>query len=315
MYQTNKEEFRALSKKHKIPIQFTPEWMDAVCIKGDWDVAITKDNKGNWSGILVYHYRKIFGIKIILMPSMTFYNGIYFFYPDNITPYKKTGFENKVCEILIAQLPKHHFYYQQFHHSFTNWSPLFWNKFKQTTRYTYIIDSSKQLLKLEELKPSLKRNIVNASQVCEITKSTFDAFWLALDSCYKNRSIPFSKAVMLRINKNLENKENCLFYLCKEKSTGSILAGSFIVNDQISSYYVAGFYNPERKDISGISYLLWHHIENNNRLIFDFEGSMIQNIEFFFRGFGATLTPVSRIWKCNSSLLKLLFKIKFKDLL
>jgi len=289
--------------------------MDAVCIKGDWDVAISKDKKDNWLGVLVYHYRKIFGIKIILMPTMTFYSGIYLFYDKDSTQSKKISFENKICKTLISQLPKHHFYYQQFHYSFTNWSALFWNGYKQTTRYTYIINSSSQPLNLETIKPSLRRNIVNASTVCEVTKTGFDTFWIALEACYKSRNIPFSKEVMLRLNNDLADEESCSFYLCKEKSTGEVLAGSLIVQDRLSSYYVAGFYNPERKDVSGISYLLWHHINNNDRLIFDFEGSMIQNIEFFFRGFGATLTTHSRIWKCNSSLLKPFFKFKFKDLL
>ncbi|EYB66480.1 hypothetical protein DEIPH_ctg105orf0001 [Deinococcus phoenicis] len=47
--------------------------------------------------------------------------------------------------------------------------------------------------------------------------------------------------------------------------------------------------------------LLWHAIGQaaQRELAFDFQGSMIESIEEYFRGFGARLTPYSHISKAS----------------
>ena len=88
-----------------------------------------------------------------------------------------------------------------------------------------------------------------------------------------------------------------------------------IANDNKTSYYVAGFYNPKYKDSGALSYLLWNIISSRKTPYFDFEGSMIKEIEHFFRGFGGEWTPHSRIWKFNNPILAPLLKYKFKSLI
>lgn len=60
--------------------------------------------------------------------------------------------------------------------------------------------------------------------------------------------------------------------------------------------------------------LIWEAIrftkENLGLDTFDFEGSMLPNVEAIRRQFGAVQVPYFTVWKYNSSLLKLLQKIK-----
>ena len=46
---------------------------------------------------------------------------------------------------LLELLPLAHFFYQRFDTEFTNWLPLYWANFNQTTRYTYVIEDLSDL--------------------------------------------------------------------------------------------------------------------------------------------------------------------------
>jgi len=294
----------------------TSAWMDAVCVKGSWDVVSSYSKSGVLQGVLVYHHRSIFGLSFILMPPMCFYNGIMLFYPEGQSQYEKVSFEEKVCSDLISQLPSYCFYYQQFDPSFTNWAPLYWKGFKQTTRYTYRINTAVPgKINIDQLKGNVRRNIQKAESFCSISELDLDAFVSALLESYEHRENPFNIELIKRLHSGLHQKGAVNLIACQHSVSGVIYAGAMIAYDKDRSYYVVGFYNPNYKDSGALSYLLWKLISNNKTACFDFEGSMIKEIEHFFRGFGGEWTPHSRIWKFNSPILGPLLKYKFRSLI
>jgi hypothetical protein len=58
--------------------------------------------------------------------------------------------------------------------------------------------------------------------------------------------------------------------------------------------------------------LLWEGIQfaAAKKCTFDFEGSMIPNVENMFRSFGGKLTPYSKIYKGGNFVFRLLSNIK-----
>ena len=287
--------------------------MDAVCIKGDWDVVIAFDPDGNPEGILIYHIRKYRGFNLIIMPPLTFYNGVYLFYKPGIKYHSKVSFENKVYTKLFDLLPQCDLYYQQHGPQLNNWFSLYQKGFKQSTRYSYIIDTSlSEEVLWNNLKGNVRRNIKKAQGLCSIESVGFKLFWDALDSAFKSRkeNNPFNKAVLDRICLAYQNTENLSLQICRLSDTGEALAGNLIVHDKDKSYYVCGFYSNNSKELGALSYLLWNNILKTPGSKFDFEGSMIKDIEYFFRAFGGTLTPHYRIWKVHSPLLRFINKFK-----
>ena len=308
----SKKLYRSIYNDLNIPVHMSPDWMDAVCVKGDWDVIIERSNSGEVEGVLVYHFRKILGFTFILMPQFCFYNGIWLNYKEDLTNYQRHSFEHKLTNKLIDALPEFSFYYQQYPSSFKNWAPLLWKGFKQSTRYTYRIDTSRSQEELHSgLKANLKRNIKKAEGTCLIKSCEFEEFWAALNDSYAQRSNPFNKEILQRLYNALSPKAKCTLNLCVDKETNMVLAGNFIVYDDLCSYYLCGFYNPAGKEKAGLSYLIWYNIKHNQRDIFDLEGSMIKDIEYFFRSYSGEWVPHYRIWKINSWISPLI-KWKFK---
>ena len=310
--------YRAVYKSLKVPVHMTPEWMDAVCIKGDWDVILAKDKAENITGVLVYHYREIFFFRFILMPPLCFYNGVFLVKQEGQSNnYQAVSNQLKTTKELIDALPGAAFFYQQFHHSFNNWMPFYWKNYSQSVRYTYLLDTKQDSEMLwANMKPALKRNIKNNEESLVVREATdFEEFRQVMNDCYKDRSNPYDSNLLERIHKNLEAQQNSKLYLCCDKKDKTILAGTMLTYDEGCSYYTCGFYHPDYKNQNAISVLMWELIKTNPRARFDFEGSMLKGVESYFRSFGAKPQSHYRIWKINSKLLSPLIKFKFKSLL
>lgn len=291
--------------------------MDAVCIKGDWDVALELDPNGDLLGVLVYHIRKYRGLTLILQPPMTAYNGIFLFYPHGTKGHTKISYQNKTTMALMAQLPKVSLYYQQHHPSLNNWLSLYWNKFKQTTRYTYILNKTLgQEALYQKLKGSMRRSFKHTTAACTIeTMNDFDAFWPILKKSFDDRKkpVPYNKEVLRNLFTTFSKSQQLCVKVCKETLTGNYLSGLVMFSDKITTYNVASFHYKNTGTKNSFQFLIWKSIFECQSDYFDLEGSMIKEVEFFLRAFGGTLTPHYKIHKVYNPLLKIALSMSKPD--
>jgi len=286
--------------------------MDAVCIKGDWDVILEKDPKGQLIGVLVYHIRRHRGFTIILMPTMTAYNGIYIFYPHGTKEHSKVSYQNKLTELLISRLPKCSMYFQQFHPSYQNWLTLYWKGYKQTTRYTYVMDKTIGEPTLRKnLKGNLRRSFKYVEEACVIEDIGFEDFWPNLEKSFlqRNREVPYNYQLLKNVFKAFEGTDQFIVKACRHKETNELISGVVLASDKITTYYISSFYLPNAKPSGSLGYVFWNSIFASDTTICDFEGSMFKEVEFFLRSFGGQLTPHYKIWKIHNPLLKLAISI------
>ena len=248
------------------------------------------------------------------MPPQTFYGGIYFNYRENPKTHSKISFEYNVTEKLLSQLPKHDLYYQQYSPQVTNSLFHLWNGYNVTTRYTYLInvkDKTEEEL-WDQLKTKTRNKIRKAINHTEVINIDFHTFWKSCEAAFalKKQSVPFNKTILSEIHNKFSQSGKCELKACINKETKKILAASLVAKDHKTTYYVAGFFISEKKDSGALSYLLWDIIKNCSTPIFDFEGSMIKPVEYFFRAFGGELTPHYKVWKINSPILKFITRFK-----
>jgi len=295
--------------------------MDAVCLKGGWDVVLEQDEKGSLLGLLVYHHRKYRGFSMILMPPMTAYNGIYIIdqaaEQSKEQDYTRVSEHNRISEALINRLTKTSLYYQQYHTSYTNWLPLYWKGYKETTRYTYLLDAAQgKESAMKGLRDNLRRSIKNAEKRCIIKEIPFTVFWEEAEKSFKNRSkaLPINKTVLENLCNAFVSSGQIKIRAAIHNESGRILSGAVLALDDTATYYISSFYHPELKPTGTMAYVLWESIFMRQNKIFDFEGSILKEVEFYFRSFGGTLTPHYRIFKITNPLLNLgltLFKPNF----
>lgn len=305
----SKEKYRDFCRTEDcIPVFSKDWWLDSVCGKDGWDVIVIEKG-GSIIASMPYQIKKGLLTTSITMPTLTQTLGVYIKYPSEQSYYKKLSYEKEIINNVILKLPKHSFFSQRFHHRFSNWLPFFWKGFKQTTRYTYIIENiiSKDLDVF--CSSSRKRRIKKAKKlgvtVFENKTKNIDKFYDLVQMTFKRQGMatPYSKHMVEKIyEKGLKEKSIRIYYAEYEKE---IIACNLLVFDKNTVYYLIGGINPKYKDIGAMDLIQYESIKFalNEEKCFDFEGSMVESIEQYFRSFGAVQKPYFHIHKTTSNLL------------
>jgi len=250
---------------------------------------------------------------------MTAYNGLYFFYPPGTKDHSRVSYQNKVTEALINRLPECSLYFQQFHPTYNNWLPLYWQNYKETTRYTYLLDKTEGEKALKKnLKGNLRRSFRHVEAACQIEDHGFDEFWPQLKKSFQIREkpVPYQKEVLKNLFMAFNDTKLLTVKACRHKASGELISGVVLASDNNTTYYIASYYLPNVKPVGSLGYVFWKSIFSCDTKICDFEGSMLKDVEFFLRSFGGQLTPHYKIHKVHNPLLKWglrLFKPTFFD--
>jgi len=197
--------------------------------------------------------------------------------------------------------------------NFIDTQPFFWNKFKVIPNYTYIIDLSESIEQIEKKFSSERRHNINKALKdgieCEINFDYNLIYELIIGTFNRKEK---------NINENLLNK--ILFEFANDKNSFSVvsyknneaISTSFYVYDKNKIYYLLGGYNNKNKHYGAGTISILTAIKHSKKLnipIFDFEGSMIPEVEKYFRGFGGKLTPYYTINK-GKFLMEIYMKLK-----
>lgn len=304
-----KDVYRQLCENEpSIPLFSQAWWLDAVAGE-EWDVVLAT-KKDQILGALPFVGRKKLGLFFLTQPKLTQNLGPW------IRPVKKSytkqlAFEKDVLGELVEQLPSFDVYAQNWNCSLVNWLPFYWRGFEQTTRYTYRLDIQADKDQLwKGLQQNIRGDIRKAKDRVgiEVREGTLEEF-MALNKMVferQNLSVPYSDEFIGRVDRAASARQarDCLVAVDPE---GKLHAGAYIVRSGNIAYYLMGGGDPELRNSGATSLVLWEAIcrQPGAVEVFDFEGSMIEPIERFFRAFGAVQTPYFHVSRVNSKLYKL----------
>lgn len=301
---TNKEKYnKLLETDTSIPIFSRDWWMDALCGEDNWDVLLVEKNDEIIAS-LPYYKKKKYGLTVISQPPLTQTNGIWIKYPEGQKYARKLSYEKEVMNDIITQIEKLDvdYFNQNFHYSVTNWLPFYWKGFRQTTRYTYIIDDLSNIDNVFlNLNSNVRGKIRKAEKTIKVTENR------TLTDFYEINKMTFDrqKIEMPYSYEFLEKKDRILAQMGKRKllfaedENGRLHSSLYLIWDEQSSYLHMLGSNPQYRNSGGGILLAWEAIKitknSLNLNIFDFEGSMIEGVESVRRAFGAIQKPYFNI--------------------
>lgn len=306
---TNKEKYRLLCKNEpSIPIFSKDWWLDSVA--GDaWDVVLVE--KGDQIlASMPYTMRQGYGLNVISQPALTQTLGPWL-RPSTAKYARRLSQEKDLLQKLFEQLPKFAHYQQNWHCTRTNWLPLYWLGYEQTTRYTYRLeDLSSEEQVWGELQENIRREIRKASNkegVKVRTDLDIEAFLTLNEKVFarQNMALPYTRDFVRRLDKAAAQNQARKIFIAEDEQ-GRHHAGVYLIWDDNTAYYLMGGGDPDLRNSGATSLCMWEAIQFAATVTksFDFEGSMIEPVERFFRGFGAVQTPYFSISKTNSKLIK-----------
>ncbi|MBL4900937.1 MAG: GNAT family N-acetyltransferase [Colwellia sp.] len=306
-----KDRFREFcNQEDSVPLFSNPWWLDAAC--GDnWDACVVENKEGVCAAMPYTIQKRKFGLTYVGQPDLTQHLGPWIS-PSSAKYAKRIGREKDLMDELIGQLPPFSNYSQCWHYSSSNWLPFFWNGFNQTTYYTYVLED---LCDLDGVyagfQENVRREIRKAKNrfklevYCDLPLDEF----LDLNEKTFNRQgkgLPYTRDYVKRIISAAQKRNQSRWFIAKD-SQGRAHAGVLIVWDKNSAYYLMGGGDPDLRNSGATSLCMWEAIKFSGSITkkFDFEGSMIQSIERYFRGFGAKQKTYFGVTKTPSRLLRL----------
>jgi hypothetical protein len=236
------------------------------------------------------------------MPALTQKLGVLFAPPLGKAVEVQSANQKLVGE-LIAKLGPYGSFHQNFHETFTDWLPFYWQGFAQTTRYTYVLEDISDLDAIwKGMRPNHRRDIRRAEKLGIRVNDdlSLEAFLGPYHQTFSRQGLaPLATDEVIR-----RLDAACLAHAGRRifagvDAEGRIHAAVYVAWWNGTAYYLMAGSDTELRDSGAQILALWEAIKFAATVArrFDFEGSMLPQVERAFRGFGATQTPYFAISK------------------
>jgi hypothetical protein len=270
-----------------------PWWLDAVA-PGQWDAVVVREG-GDVVARLPYVLRRRLGLRTIGLPPVTPTLGPWLA-PIAGGNARRYDTEKERLGRLIQMLPPFDHFNVNMAPSLSNCLPFLWAGFRVTVRYTYRLDDLADLERIEAgFQEPIRRGIRKASRTLEIRPGHSVEDLIRLDALTYGRqglAQPVSPDVIRRLHA-----------ACAARGAGTILgavdakgrthAAVSVAWDEQAFFLLISARDPDLQAFGTNALLYWEAIKlaAGRSRAFDFEGSIIEPIEHYLRGFGGRLTP------------------------
>lgn len=270
-----------------------PWWLRAVAPRR-WGV-VEAWIGGDLRARMPYVVERRMGLTLLKMPPLTQTLGPWFA-PSAGKYVSRLGRQKELMNELVAQLPPFDHFHQNLHPSVTNWLPLYWRGFEQTTRYTYRLDDlSDEEAVWKGCSDVLRNQVRKAKKTVEVkTGLSIERFLDLHEATFRRQGLPlpYSRDLVRRLDRACAAQDARRIFHA-EDAQGRVHAAVYVVFDDRCAYYLMSGSDAELRKSGALALLLWRAIRFAATVTksFDFEGSMLEPVERFFRAFGAVQTP------------------------
>ena len=196
--------------------------------------------------------------------------------------------------------------------------PFIWRDYKVVVRYTYRIDLSQSEEDLLKGMSGDTRNMIKKAEkdglCCTRVDNMVDVYSL-LKKTFARQKLSFSTSQEQKILFDYAKSGNSAAFVTYLNGRPS--SAVFTIKDRQTCYYIMGGYDSQNKHNGAGSLALYKAIlqaKADGCSMFDFEGSIVPQIEKYFRGFGGRLTPyfvANKAWMPIEFVLKLIKRRMF----
>jgi hypothetical protein len=276
-----------------------PWWLEAVA-PGRWEAVVVRRD-GDVVARLPYAKRRRFGLTMIVQPPYTQTLGPWLA-PSPGKDARRVDVQKRLLTELIEGLPPFDHFRMNLSPTITNWLPFYWAGFQATVRYTYRLDD---LTDLDRIRSDFQEHVRHAIKKAESTIAVDHDFplerLLQLDAetyARQGLSPPTPPDLVRRLDAACSAR-GARRIMGAVDAAGRTHAALFMVWDERTLYTLINARDPEFRSSGANTLLYWEAIRLASEVshAFDFEGSMIESIEHFVRGFGGRQTPFFTVSK------------------
>lgn len=280
-------------------------WLNAVA-EDRWEyIRIENKNREIIASFPIYKTR-FFLWKALRVPPITQTLGIYI-KETGAKLTKRLEREKKLINSIIEKLPDGYQY--DFFLDINNQYvlPFIWAGFKVEPMFSYRINEISDLSETwKGFKENIRTDIRKAEKKVSVVEDGDIDILISLQKktfARQGRKYPYDENLIRKIDKVLCEYNSKLFLHAVDEN-GNVHAATYFVFDENRCYYLFSGGDPDFRNSGATALLIWKGISYASKRVhvFDFEGSMIEDIERFVRGFGAEPHTYYHVKKLNSFL-------------
>jgi hypothetical protein len=184
---------------------------------------------------------------------------------------------------------------------YIDFQPFLWAGLKVTPQYTYRLNLQNDLKAIELGMSPERRNDLKRAVKDGVTLEQTNDYKVVeqiISKTFARKDKSFDRKLVSKILFEFATEANSFAFVAKYN--GVNCATSFIVHNGHTAYYLLGGYDHKNTHAGAGACAVWKAIQYSQKLgleTFDFEGSMIPEVERYFRGFGGELTPYYLVHK------------------
>lgn len=265
------------------------EYLDI--ISPNWGALVI--NKGEkWLAVMPWFQDTKWGMKRMYQPLLCQFQGIYWSdFPKEA--YKQYEWKRKVVTMMVEKADSLcSRFHSNFAPSFDYPLPFYWDGYNLAPRFSYGIDLKAPLPELSERhRRSIKK--ITDSNVQWNIKGHKSEFLNALRASFNTKGVQLKDQHYQSVERIIDTflkTEEAILLECRDKG-GNWLCGMLLYAFGNTFTYYLGASSEQGRKENAMTFLMNEAIllaKARDASYFDFEGSMIKNVETFFRGFGAT---------------------------
>lgn len=281
---------------------FQEPWWLNLAAAGQWDETVVSDSAGVLAR-LPYRRLRRYGATILTQPRLTPYAGPWF-RPSGARAPREFSERRQLTAELLARLPRYDLFSQNLWPGLPDSLPFHWEGFAQTTAYTHWLRDLSDTAQLwSGFLDSTRRQIRKAQKQLEVVVSD-DVERLChlheLTFAQQGSSAPRERTFLRTVVEGALKAGHARITFALDDARNAH-AVNLLVFDQRSAHYLVGGSDARHRASGAASLLMWDAIQFAARScpLFDFEGSMVEPIARFFRGFGPEPVAISHVYRTS----------------
>lgn len=293
----------------ELPLFFQPWWLNAVTQPDGkvWDVLLARNKRGEIEAVFPFVTGRKFGMQYVVTPQLTQYTGVWIKDKEGESVTERLSREKKLQNDIIGQLEAMRiaFFDVKFPLNYTYWSPFYWAGYRQETHYTYRIEDLRDMERVFAEFDITKQNKIHKAEKAGIRID----FEMSSDELYDLQCMQLNE----RGSKNVISRElmRSIVDVSRSHKQGMIVRAKdqdgnthtavFVAWDNHSAYDLVTAIHPHFRSSGASTFMIWEamkHVSDKTQ-VWDFEGSMIENVESSFRQFGGIPISYYEIYKKN----------------
>lgn len=306
---TDLERFDALAKEHG-SLFSSASWRSIY--NGSLRLYGIYGDHGELEGGFLSYCGKKMGLSYSITPPFSPHNGL-FFVNRAKNKSNHASVEKGAMHALAAHLASAgSLVVSAFDLKYRDMQPFIWKGLRVSPRYTYripLVAGEEELF--NDLSPEKRKSIRKAQKdAVEVSLCSDHAVVKQLIAkTFVRKGQALNTALLDKILFSFANSSNSFAFVAR--ANGEAVACTFCVHDGQTSYYLFGGYDEGNRHHGAGVTAMWESILHAKKLglsVFDFEGSMMPEVERYFREFGGEQVPFFEV-KRIAPLLRLFMRL------